>query len=207
MVALITTKNGTRKNMHDWEERTIEAKNPNLARHVFKQLIQEEYYWIDFTKRGYFRGLVEVEFYGTKKARHLYYVYCKLTQGYSEYMCFKEFRKKHQSTIPDIEEVATPMKLNPLSFQTMESSEPLGSGITREVWFMTTAEGEPVRRTLYKEEDGSVVAIQDYGKGLNTDLFVETMFYELFKGESNWLKIQADSGVYNVDHIHMFDMR
>lgn len=99
------------------------------------------------------------------------------------------------------------MKLNPLAFQTMESSEPLGSGITREIWFMTTAEGEPVRRTLYKEEDGSVVAIQDYGKGLSTDLFVETMFYELFKEESNWLKIQADSGVYSVDHIHMFDMR
>lgn len=97
--------------------------------------------------------------------------------------------------------------LNQIPFQCLESSEPLGSGITREIWFMTTAEGEPVRRTLYKEEDGSVVAIQDYGKGLNTDLFVETMFYELFKGESNWLKIQADSGVYSVNHIHMFDRR
>lgn len=97
--------------------------------------------------------------------------------------------------------------MNKVPFQCMESSEPLGSGITREIWFMTTAEGEPIRRTLYKEEDGSVVAIQDYGKGLNTDLFVETMFYELFKGESNWLKIQTDSGVYNTNHIQLFDMR
>ncbi len=207
MVALVRTKMGTRKDTYDWEERTIEATCPNFARREFKKLIQEEYYWIDFSKRGYWRGLIYVEFYGTKEARKLYLTYCKETKGYSEYKYFREFRKQYQNTIPDVEEVATPMKLNPLSFQTMESSELLGSGITREVWFMTTAEGEAVRRTLYKEADGSVVAIQDYGKGLNNDLYVETMFYELFKGESNWLKIQADSCVYSVDHIHMFDMR
>ena len=207
MVALVMTRMGTRKGTSDWEERIIEAQTQKLARREFKKLIQEEYYWIDFSKRGYWRGFIAVEFYGTKAARQLYLKYCKYTRGYSEYKYFREFRKQHQNTIPDIEEVATPMKLNPLSFQTMESSESLGSGITREIWFMTTAEGEPVRRTLYKTEDGSVVVIQDYGKGLNTDLFVETMFYELFKGESNWLKIQADSGVYSVDHIHMFDMR
>lgn len=207
MVALVITRMSTRKGTSDWEERTIEAKTQKLARREFKKLIQEEYYWIDFSKCGYWRGFIQVEFYGTKAARKLYLKYCQHTRGYSEYKCFREFRKQYQSTIPDVEEVATPMKLNPLSFQTMESSESLGNGITREIWFMTTAEGEPVRRTLYKEEDGSVVAIQDYGKGLNTDLFVETMFYELFKGESNWLKIQADSGVYSVDHIHMFDMR
>ena len=207
MVALVMTRMGTRKGTSDWEERIIEAQTQKLARREFKKLIQEEYYWIDFSKRGYWRGFIAVEFYGTKAARQLYLKYCKYTRGYSEYKYFREFRKQHQNTIPDIEEVATPMKLNPLSFQTMESSESLGSGITREIWFMTTAEGEPVRRTLYKEEDGSVVAIQDYGRGLSTDLFVETMFYELFKGESNWLKIQTDSGVYSVDHIHMFDMR
>lgn len=207
MVALVMTRMGTRKGTSDWEERIIEAQTQKLARREFKKLIQEEYYWIDFSKRGYWRGFITVEFYGTKAARQLYLKYCKYTRGYSEYKYFREFRKQHQNTIPDIEEVATPMKLNPLSFQTMESSESLGSGITREIWFMTTAEGKPVRRTLYKEEDGSVVAIQDYGKGLNTDLFVETMFYELFKGESNWLKIQADSGVYSVNHIHMFDRR
>ena len=207
MVALVMTRMGTRKGTSDWEERIIEAQTQKLARREFKKLIQEGYYWIDFSKRGYWRGFIAVEFYGTKAARQLYLKYCKYTRGYSEYKYFREFRKQHQNTIPDIEEVATPMKLNPLSFQTMESSESLGSGITREIWFMTTAEGEPVRRTLYKEEDGSVVAIQDCGKGLSTDLFVETMFYELFKGESNWLKIQADSGVYSIDHIHMFDMR
>lgn len=207
MVALIRTRMGTRKFTSEWEERTIEAACQNFARREFKKIIQEEFYWIDFSKRGYWRGFIDVAFYGTKEARKLYLTYCKYTNGYSEYKYFREFRKQCQNTIPDIEEVATPMKLNPLSFQTMESSETLGSGITREIWFMTTAEGEPVRRTLYKEEDGSVVAIQDYGKGLSTDLFVETMFYELFKGESNWLKIQADSGVYSVDHIHMFDMR
>lgn len=97
--------------------------------------------------------------------------------------------------------------MNSLQFQCLESSERIGQDITREIWFMTTNEGIPVRRTLYKAEDGSVVAVQDYGKGLNTDLFVETMFYELFKGEDNWLKIQTDSGVYSTSHIRLFDMR
>lgn len=102
------------------------------------------------------------------------------------------------------------MKLNNLPFQTMESSEPLGSGITREIWFITTAEGKPVRRTLYKTEDGSVVAIKDSGNGVNTDLFVETMFYELNRLETAWFRIKADSGVYSDGHIplfQLFDMR
>lgn len=97
--------------------------------------------------------------------------------------------------------------MNGVPFQCLESSEEIGQGITREIWFITTAEGEPVRRTLYKEEDGSVMAIQDCGKGLSTDLYVEIMFYELFKGEDNWLRIQIDSGVYRTNHIQLFDMR
>lgn len=97
--------------------------------------------------------------------------------------------------------------MNSVPFQCLESSEKIGQGITREIWFITTAEGQPVRRTVYKEEDGSVVAIQDYGQGLSTDLYVETMFYELFKGEDNWLKIQADSGVYSTSRIQLFNMR
>lgn len=98
------------------------------------------------------------------------------------------------------------MKLNNLPFQTMESSEPLGSGITREIWFITTAEGKPVRRTLYKTEDGSVVAIKDSGNGVNTDLFVETMFYELNRLETAWFRIKADSGVYSDGHIPLFQL-
>lgn len=97
--------------------------------------------------------------------------------------------------------------MNSVPFQCLESSEKIGQGITREIWFITTAEGQPVRRTVYKEEDGSVVAIQDYGQGLSTDLYVETMFYELFKGEDNWLKIQTDSGVYSTSRIQLFNMR
>lgn len=97
--------------------------------------------------------------------------------------------------------------MNNVPFQCLESSEKIGQGITREIWFITTAEGEPVRRTLYKEEDGSVVALQDYGEGLNPGLYVEAMFYELFKGEDNWLRIQIDSGVYSTSHIQLFNMR
>ena len=97
--------------------------------------------------------------------------------------------------------------MNSVPFQCLESSEPLGSGITREIWFITTDKGQPVRRTVYKEEDGSVVALQDYGQGLSTDLYVEAMFYELFKGEDNWLKIQTDSGVYSTSRIQLFNMR
>lgn len=97
--------------------------------------------------------------------------------------------------------------MNSVPFQCLESSEKIGQNITREIWFITTAEGQPVRRTVYKEEDGSVVAFQDYGKNLNTDLYVEAMFYELFKGEDNWLKIQTDSGVYSTSRIQLFNMR
>lgn len=97
--------------------------------------------------------------------------------------------------------------MNSVPFQCLESSEKIGQNITREIWFITTAEGQPVRRTVYKEEDGSVVAIQDYGQGLSTDLYVEAMFYELFKGEDNWLKIQTDSGVYSTSRIQLFNMR
>lgn len=96
--------------------------------------------------------------------------------------------------------------MNMIPFQCLESSEKIGRGITREIWFFTTAEGKPIRRTIYKEEDGSVVAIQDYGKGLDTDLYVETMFYELFKNEDSFLKIQTDSGVYGTNHIKLFDL-
>lgn len=97
--------------------------------------------------------------------------------------------------------------MNAIMFQCLESSERIGHDITRESWFITTFEGKPVRRTLYKAEDGSVVAIQDSGKGFSSDLFVETMFYELNKTEDAWLKIQCDSGVYGCHHIKFFDMR
>lgn len=96
--------------------------------------------------------------------------------------------------------------MNNILFQCLESSEKIGQSITREIWFLTTSEGKPIRRTLYKEEDGSVVAVQDYGKDLDTDLYVETMFYELFKNEDSFLKIQTDSGVYCTNHIKLFDL-
>lgn len=97
--------------------------------------------------------------------------------------------------------------MNRIPFQCLESVEPIGCGITREIWFVTIPDGTIVRRTLYKAEDGSVVAFQDCGKGVDTALYVETMFYELNKGECPWIKIQTDSGVYGTNHIHLFDMR
>lgn len=56
--------------------------------------------------------------------------------------------------------------LNQIQFQCLESSYKLGNHITRESWFITNDVGEPIRRTVYKAEDGSVVAIQDWGKVL-----------------------------------------
>ena len=96
--------------------------------------------------------------------------------------------------------------MNRIPFQCLESSERIGNDITREIWFITTAEGKPVRRTLYKTEDGSVVAIKDSGNGVNTALFVETMFYELNKTETAWFRIKADSGVYSDVHIPLFQL-
>lgn len=96
--------------------------------------------------------------------------------------------------------------MNRIPFQCLESSERIGNDITREIWFITTADGFPVRRTLYKTEDGSVVAIKDSGNGVNTDLFVETMFYELNKTETAWFRIKADSGVYSDVHIPLFQL-
>ena len=97
--------------------------------------------------------------------------------------------------------------LNQIPFQCLESSEKLGRSITREVWFITNDVGIPIRRTIYKAEDGSVVAVQDWGKGFDHDLYVEHMFYELNQTEDAWLQIQCDSGVYGSMHIKFFDMR
>lgn len=97
--------------------------------------------------------------------------------------------------------------MNMIPFQCLESSMKLGQSITREIWFVVTLAGKPVRRTVYKEEDGSVVAVQDSGKGAPLDLYVETMFYELNKNEDAWLQIQTDAGVYGTNHIQLFDMR
>lgn len=96
--------------------------------------------------------------------------------------------------------------MNMIPFQCLENSMKLGQSITREVWFVVTPTGKPIRRTVYKEEDGSVVAIQDSGKRVPSDLYVETMFYELNKDEDAWLQIQVDAGVYGTNHIQLFDM-
>ena len=91
-------------------------------------------------------------------------------------------------------------------FQCLESVRRLGQGITRESWFITNPSLEGfVRRVVYKNESGKVVAFQDEGKNISNDLYVERVFYE-FNREGAWLQVQCNSGVYAVQHIKLFDM-
>lgn len=97
--------------------------------------------------------------------------------------------------------------LNSIPFQCLERSEQLGQSITKETWFITTESGNLIRRTVYKEHNGSVVAFRDCGTGVDKRLFVENMFYELNYGKDPWLQIQCDSHVYSANQVKFFDVR
>lgn len=95
-----------------------------------------------------------------------------------------------------------------------ENKRDLGNNIIAETYFLipdySSNFHSPVRRTLYKYQgesgDGSVVAWNDYGKGVSVYLFVESMFFQLHRYEPEMETIKIDSGIYSERYISLFDM-
>lgn len=66
-----------------------------------------------------------------------------------------------------------------------------------------------IKAVKEKENKPSLLLIGSHNSPFlrSVNRLAQEVGYGLFKGESNWLKIQAYSGVYSVDHTHIFDMR
>lgn len=97
-----------------------------------------------------------------------------------------------------------------LDFQTLESSFTIAHDITREVWFVTRRgflrSLPPVRREVYKAEDGSVIAIRDSGVGVDTALYMDEDFMDFYKGEPEMEVILSDQGITDYSKIRLFRM-
>lgn len=97
-----------------------------------------------------------------------------------------------------------------MNFQVLESSYTLPRDITRETWFVTRkgllSSLPPVRREIYKAEDGSVVAVRDSGVGVDTALYIDEEYLTFFKEEPELEVIMRDQGITDYSKIKLFRM-
>ena len=97
-----------------------------------------------------------------------------------------------------------------VDFQTLESSYTMHHDITHETWFVTRRgllrSLSPVRREVYKAEDGSVIAIRDSGIGVDTSLYVDEDFMDFYKGEPEMDVILSDQGITDYSKVKLFRM-
>lgn len=97
-----------------------------------------------------------------------------------------------------------------LDFQTLESIYAMPHDITHEIWFVTRRgflrSLPPVRREVYKAEDGSVIAVRDSGIGVDTALYVDEDFMDLYKGEPEMDVILSDQGITDYSKVKLFRM-
>ena len=97
-----------------------------------------------------------------------------------------------------------------LDFQTLESIYAMPHDITHEIWFVTRRgflrSLPPVRREVYKAEDGSVIAVRDSGIGVDTALYVHEDFMDLYKGEPEMDVILSDQGITDYSKVKLFRM-
>ena len=97
-----------------------------------------------------------------------------------------------------------------VDFQTLESSYTMPHDITHETWFITRRgllrSLSPVRREVYKAEDGSVIAIRDSGIGVDTSLYVDEDFMDFYKGEPEMDVILSDQGITDYSKVKLFRM-
>lgn len=97
-----------------------------------------------------------------------------------------------------------------LDFQTFESSYTMPYDITHETWFVTRRgllrSLPPVRREVYKVEDGSVIAVRDSGVGVDTALYVDEDFMDFYKGEPEMDVILSDQGITDYSKVKLFRM-
>ena len=100
--------------------------------------------------------------------------------------------------------------MNNIDFQTLERSYNMPHGITQETWFITRRgllrSLPPIRRELYKAEDGSVIAIRDSGVGVDTALYMDEEFFDLYKGEPEIEVILYDQGITDYSKVKLFRM-
>lgn len=97
-----------------------------------------------------------------------------------------------------------------IDFQTLESTHSLPHDITHETWFVTR-KGllrtlPPVRRDVYKLEDGSVVAVRDSGVGVDRVMYMDEDFMDFYKGEPEMDVIMSDQGITNYSSIKLYRM-
>ena len=97
-----------------------------------------------------------------------------------------------------------------IDFQTLESRYILPHDITHETWFVTRRGFlrtlPPVRREVYKMEDGSVVAVRDSGMGADPALYMDEEFMDFFKGEPEMDVIMNDQGITDYSKVKLFRM-
>lgn len=97
-----------------------------------------------------------------------------------------------------------------LNFQTLESSYTMPHGIIHETWFVTRRgllrSFPPVRREVYKAEDGSVIAVRDSGVGVDTALYMDQAFMDFYKGELEMDVIMSDQGITDYSKVKLFRM-
>lgn len=95
-------------------------------------------------------------------------------------------------------------------FQTLESKYTLHHGIMHETWFVTRKglfrSLPPIRRDVYKAEDGSVVAIRDSGIGVDTAMYVDEEFLLFYGDEPEMGVIMSDQGITDINKIKTFRM-
>ena len=95
-----------------------------------------------------------------------------------------------------------------LDFQTLESSHTMPHDIIHETWFVTRRgllrSLPPVRREVYKAEDGSVIAFRDSGVGVDTALYVDEDFMDFYKGEPEMDVILSDQGITDYSKVRLF---
>lgn len=91
-----------------------------------------------------------------------------------------------------------------LDMQVLESQHPIGKGITVESWFIRKC-FSCCRTELYKAEDGSVVAYQDWVEGKWGELYMEKHFLLLNEGEPEVQAILDWAGV-SLSKVKIFDM-
>ena len=97
-----------------------------------------------------------------------------------------------------------------LDFQTLESSYTLAHDITHETWFVTRRgllrTLPPVRREVYKLEDGSVVAFRDTGIDMEPCLHMDEEFIDFFKCEPEMDVILGDQGMTDLRFVKPYRM-
>ena len=101
--------------------------------------------------------------------------------------------------------------MNRAEFQALEGYTILPQGIIHETYFLTRRailahSCSPFRRDLYKLPDGSVVALRDSGRNVDTTMYMDEAFIDFYMNEPELEIIMSDQGITDLDLIKTFRM-